>query len=195
MCCLRSASLLTMSIHAGDVIGVLLLRLLHGHAVFGVGIGCQIFRFFQRGGNIDAGKQQREGQQDAARRRVRLVLAQHGDQREKRREGKHQREAQADIKGQLRRCGLPFVLQQQPEARLRQREGQAQADPRAAADQQICKIDAAAPVPGDELVAHGAAGMLVPDEKRREDRGQNRREDDIDEQRVVHRPDLAVMSG
>ena len=75
-----------MSIHAGDVIGVLLLRLLHGHAVFGVGIGCQIFRFFQRGGNIDAGKQQREGQQDAARRRVRLVLAQHGDQREKRRE-------------------------------------------------------------------------------------------------------------
>lgn len=165
MCCLRSASLLTMSIHAGDVIGVLLLRLLHGHAVFGVGIGCQIFRFFQRGGNIDAGKQQREGQQDAARRRVRLVLAQHGDQREKRREGKHQR------------------------------EGQAQADPRAAADQQICKVDAAAPVPGDELVAHGAAGMLVPDEKRHEDRGQNRREDDIDEQRVVHRPDLAVMSG
>ena len=113
MCCLRSASLLTMSIHAGDVIGVLLLRLLHGHAVFGVGIGCQIFRFFQRGGNIDAGKQQREGQQDAARRRVRLVLAQHGDQRE----------------------------------------------------------------------------------KRREDRGQDRREDDIDEQRVVHRPDLAVLPG
>lgn len=163
MCCLRSASLLTMSIHAGDVIGVLLLRLLHGHAVFGVGIGCQIFRFFQRGGNIDAGKQQREGQ--------------------------------ADIKGQLRRCGLPFALQQQPEARLRQREGQAQADPRAAAGQQICKIDAAAPMPGDELVAHGAAGMLVPDEKRHEDRGQDRREDDIDEQRVVHRPDLAVMSG
>lgn len=97
MCCLRSASLLTMSIHAGDVIGVLLLRLLHGHAVFGVGIGCQIFRFFQRGGNIDAGKQQREGQQDAARRRVRLVLAQHGDQREKRREDRGQDRREDDI--------------------------------------------------------------------------------------------------
>ena len=126
---------------------------------------------------------------------MRLVLAQHRNQCEKCRKGNHQCKAQTDIEQDCDRCGVHFTLQKQPDSRLRQCKGKAQADSGTDADQQISQIDAAAPVAGDELVAHGAAGMLVPDEKRSQNCIHNGRKNDIDEDRIIHHPDLAVLSG
>ena len=50
-------------------------------------------------------------------------------------------------------------------------------------------------MPGDALVAHRAAGMLGPDEKRSQNCIHNGRKNDIDEDRIIHHPDLAVLPG
>lgn len=149
-----------------QVIGVALLLRFHGHAVSRVGIGAVVLRLIQRGGDMDACKQQGKYQQNAGRSRMRLALNQHGRQRIERGKGKRQQKIQAGVKqdGLHRRFKMP--QQRERKAEIGKQICGTQHRACRHADDQVGKIDAAAPMADDAFVAHRPVAVFAADKKR-----------------------------